>query len=148
MGRYADDALQRRQLRQQGVEDLSGPTPGSAYSSMSREQYESKIKSRNADTRAPAAEGAQKDAIGDAGRAMGSQVATQGAQSGDLTSTVGGGLMMTGNPFAMAAGLGLQVYAAGEANKRAKQEQQRQEYNDRVARRQDMMNKIAQMRIE
>lgn len=136
------------------VQDLSGPTPGSAYKNMSRDEYERKIRERNAKesigTSAEGMYGKESLASGvqSAGQNMGGQMAQQSAQQGDGVGTVGGALMMTGNPYAMAAGLGLQVYSAGEQNKRAAEEKQRMEYNDRIARRQQMMSQLANMRIE
>lgn len=83
-----------------------------------------------------------------AGQKIGSQQATTAASQGNLMGTLGGAAMMTGNPYMMAAGLGVQVLAAGEQNKRAQQEKQRQEYNQRIQQRQEMMNQIAQMGIK
>lgn len=112
-----------------------------------RNAYSEKIRARNKElnTEAP---GDTQPTFEQAAQKMGVETASESAQQGNLLGTMGGGLMMTGNPYAMAAGLGLQVYAAGEQNKRAAEEKQRMEYNKRIARRQQMMNKIAQMRIE
>lgn len=115
--------------------------------SAAREDYENKVKARNQQS-STESQAPEKDTFKDAAVAAGSQMATQSAQQGNVLGTAGGGLMMTGNPYAMAAGLGLQVYAAGEQNKRAAEEKQRQEYNDRIARRQQMMQQIAQAGIQ
>lgn len=138
-----------------GVEDLSGPTPGSAYANMSRDEYEKRIRARNAqESIGTTAEGkfdaapSMGDSLTQAGQGMGASMASQSAQQGDMLGTAGGAMMMSGNPYLMAAGLGLQVYSAGERNKRQAEELQRQEYNQRIARRQQMMQNIANMRIE
>lgn len=113
----------------------------------SREEYDKRLMSRNQQANAEAAPSA-KDEFKSAARNMGAQTASSSAQQGDLLGTAGGGMMMSGNPYLMAAGLGLQVYSAGERNKREAEERQRQEYNERIMRRQEMMNQLAQMRIE
>lgn len=67
-------------------------------------------------------------------------------------SAVGGGLMAAGtataNPYLMAAGLGVQVLASGEQNKRKEEEAQRQAYNEKIAARQSAMAKIASIGIQ
>lgn len=143
------EAFKRRFLREgQGVEDFSGPTPGSAYAGMARDEYTRKIAERNARETGQPVEAPEAPAVQSAGQPVGGEMAQNSAQKGDLLGTAGGAMMMTGNPYAMAAGLGLQVVAAGEQNKRAAEEAQRKEYNDRIARRQQMMNQIAQMGIQ
>lgn len=134
----------------EGVEDLSGPTPGSAYAGMARDEYEKKIAQRNArETGKSAPEAASVgQGVTQAGQNMGANMASSSAQQGDLMGTAGGAMMMSGNPYLMAAGLGLQVYSAGERNKREAEERQRQEYNARIERRQEMMSRIAQMGIQ
>lgn len=135
-----------------GTIDESGPTPGSAYSSMSRDEYESAIKARNAQPVEGAPTSAPTPTVGqgvnNAGQAAGAQMASQGAAQGDMIGTAGGAMMMSGNPYLMAAGLGLQVVAGGERNKRAAEEKQRQEYNDRIAKRQQIMQQIASQGIQ
>jgi hypothetical protein len=115
--------------------------------------YEAKIVSRNKQ----AVETTPEKAVADAGAAgdfkkgaqgTGAQMAAQGASGGDLMGTVGGGLMMTGNPYLMAAGLGLTVLG-GAANKRkAEEDAQRAAYNERIKNRQIMMQNIAQQGIQ
>lgn len=155
MANYQKEYLRKKSLMDnEGVEDLSGPTPGSAYKDMSRNEYEKRIRERNVqESRGTTAEGMYEEntsvgsGITDAGQQMGGQMAQNSAQQGDMLGTAGGAMMMSGNPYLMAAGLGLQVYSSGEQNKRAQEEQQRKEYNDRIARRQQMMQNIANMGI-
>lgn len=84
----------------------------------------------------------------------GANSASQAAESGNQLGTAGGTLMAAGaipspaSPYLMAAGLGLQVVGAGEQNKRNQEEAQRQAYNDRIAKRQEAMMKIASMGIQ
>lgn len=123
----------------------------------SRKAYEDAIKSKSViDKSGPIPEGvgaealekvSEESSIGSMGKNMGSQMATQGAQSGNMSQLAGGAMMMSGHPALMAGGLGLQVLAAGEANKRAQEEKQRQEYNARIARRQQMLQQIGNMSI-
>lgn len=113
----------------------------------SRDEYDKRLMSRNQEASSESALPA-KDDFKSAAQSMGGSMATQSAQQGDILGTAGGGMMMSGNPYLMAAGLGLQVYSSGEKNKRAAEERQRQEYNERIMRRQEMMNQMAQMRIE
>lgn len=147
-----DNYFLKKKAKDQGIVDESGPTPESAYANMSRDDYEAAIKARNANvvplSSAPEEAAEAAGGLEKAGAGVGSQVASQGAQSGNMAQTAGGALMMTGNPYAMAAGLGLQVIAGGEANKRAQQQAQREAYNERIARRQEMMSKIASMGIQ
>jgi hypothetical protein len=114
----------------------------------SREAYERKIRERSAQIQTPEPAQKAQETFTSKAQDMGSSMASSSAQQGNLAGTLGGGLMMTGNPYAMAAGLGIQVLAAGEANKRAAEEQQRREYNERIMRRQEMMSRIASMGIE
>lgn len=67
---------------------------------------------------------------------------------GSAMATIGQAGMMSGNPYLMGAGLGLQVLAQGEANKRQQEEAQRQAYNDRIRDRQEKMAMIASMGIQ
>lgn len=118
--------------------------------SAAREEYEDKIVTRNkqaTEESKPAAEAAPSG-FKQAAQSAGAQQASAGAQQGDVLSTVGGAAMMSGNPYAMAAGLGLTVLAAGEKNKRAQEEAQRQAYNERIARRQQVMQQIASQGIQ
>jgi hypothetical protein len=85
--------------------------------------------------------------LSSAGSKMGANMAQDAASKGSLAGTAGGAMMMTGNPYLMAGGLGLSVLAAGEQNKRAAEEKQRQEYNERIKERQLMMAQIASMGI-
>lgn len=92
--------------------------------------------------------GSAPSGLSAAGQSMGSGMAQQGAANGSMGQTAGGALMMTGNPYLMGAGLGLSVLAAGEQNKRAAEEKQRVEYNERIKQRQAMMAQIADMGIK
>lgn len=81
--------------------------------------------------------------------------ATSAAKEGDALGTIGGGMMTAGlmtpspaSPYLLAGGLGLQVLGAGEKNKRAEKEAQRQAYNERIKARQQAMANIANIRIE
>lgn len=114
--------------------------------SSSREAYEEKIKARNQTNAAPAP--AAEPSFQENAAKVGGQIASNQAQQGNLAGTIGGAAMMTGNPYAMAGGLALQVYAAGEQNKLAAEEAQRLAYNERVAKRQEQMNNLARMGIK
>lgn len=112
-----------------------------------RDTYEERILQKNAEANAPAPQ-TQNQSFEQASRSVGAQTAQNSASQGDLLGTAGGAMMMSGNPYAIAAGLGLQVYSAGERNKREAAERQRREYNDRIMRRQELMNRIAQQGIQ
>jgi len=116
-----------------------------------RAEYESKIMQRKPameDSPAAASPVAAQGGLQAVGQKVGGDMATQGAQNGDLPATLGGAAMMSGNPYLMAAGLGLQVVSAGEKNRRAEEEAQRQTYNDRISQRQMAMSQIASMGIK
>ncbi|MBA3756779.1 MAG: hypothetical protein H0X02_11360 [Nitrosomonas sp.] len=114
-----------------------------------RDEYEKKILARN-----PAATPPEvvQGPIAPQVAQMGGQMATESAAQGNAMGTAGGGLMtagaMSGNPYLMAGGLGLSVIGAGEQNKRNQEEAQRKDYNDRIAKRQEMMGQIAKMGIQ
>lgn len=145
-----DNYFLKKKAQADGVETIrGGEVQPSAYANMSRDSYENAIRERNAkEAPTSAKEVSTSSAVTGAAQNMGAEMAQQGAQQGSIAGTAGGALMMSGNPYAMAAGLGLQVYAAGEQNKRAAKEQQRQEYNARIAKRQEMMSQIANMGIQ
>jgi hypothetical protein len=126
-----------------------GPSERAGYEK-SREDYEAKLRSRQAQEASPvaAAEPTMGENLSVGAQKVGGQMAQNSAQEGNLAGTAGGALMMTGNPKLMAAGLGLSVLAAGEKNRRAQEEAQRQAYNDRIAERQKIMQQISQMRIQ
>lgn len=112
--------------------------------SAARDEYEKKITSRSSSSEPFNT----KDELKRTGMEVGSQMASQSASQGSVAGTVGGAAMMSGNPYLMAGGLGLQVLAAGEQNKRAQEEAQRQAYNQRIAERQMMMHQIASQGIQ
>jgi hypothetical protein len=112
-----------------------------------RAEYEKKLLARSPGN-APEVPAEAAPAVQNLGEKMGSQMATQSAQQGNMTGTAAGAMMMTGNPYLMAGGLGLQVLSAGEQNKRNEKEQQRLAYNDRIAQRQKAMSQIASMGIQ
>lgn len=148
MDKQAEEAYKKRFLSKgQGVEDFSGPTPGSAYANMGREEYEKAITQRNQPTPSEVAPAAAESGVSDGIAGMGSQMATKSAEQGNMAGTLGGGMMMTGDPYLMAGGLGLSVLAAGEQNKRAQENAQREAYNARIAQRQQMMHQIASQGI-
>lgn len=149
MSNYQEEYFRKRNLQKSsGVTDLSGPTPKSAYANMSREAMDKSLKERNLNPSATPAPAAPTSGLAEAGQSMGTQMASSSAQQGDLMGTVGGAAMMSGNPYLMAGGLGLQVLAAGEKNKRAAEEQQRLAYNDRIAQRQQILQQIASQGIQ
>jgi hypothetical protein len=115
-------------------------------------EYEQKILERNKKAAEPTAEQAVTDAAAQgAQKAMGgvgAQTAQSSAQQGDLMGTAGGAMMMSGNPYLMAGGLGLTVLSASEKNRRAEEEAQRTAYNERIKQRQMIMQQIAQQGIQ
>lgn len=129
----------------EGVKDFSGPlAPG-----VGREAIDSAVKAESAQAAAPTTpEDAASTGLAGAGQKMGAKMAQSGAQQGSMLGTAGGAMMMTGDPYLMAGGLGLSVLASGEQRKRQEEEAQRQAYNDRIKERQAMMAQIAQMGIK
>lgn len=144
-------------LQNEGVQDLSGPI-GNGYGTTpqgfsGRTGYERAIMDRNKQqediTEVRNLTGSEKAAKG-----LGSPeaaAAVESAAAGNGVGAVGSGMMAAGaataNPYLMAGGLGLKVVSAGEQNKRANQEKQRQAYNDRIAQRQQQMNAIGKIAI-
>lgn len=151
---FRNKAMADHNARGEGVKDFSGPIG----KGVGEEAYAASIKEGSIDpqgnARNPAGEPVEPEttekapAWKSAAQSAGGEMATQGAQSGSLGQTAGGALMMTGDPYLMAGGLGLTVLAAGEQNKRAQEEKQRQEYNKRIKERQAMMAQIAEMGIK
>lgn len=130
----------------QGVKDFSGPlAPG-----VGRDAIDSAVKAESEElSRSPAGEVAEKTPEWkSAAQGAGVEQAQQGAAKGSMGKTAGGALMMTGNPYLMAAGLALTVVSSGEEKKRAQEEKQRVEYNERIKQRQAMMAQIADMGIK
>lgn len=148
-----------RLKNQGGVEDLSGPI-GKGYGDkpqglMGRSGYEDAILKRQEANRTPATDGVPASGGETATKTMASPQAAEAAQAageGNGIGAVGGGMMAMGaataNPYLLAGGLALKAVSAGEEKKRANEEKQRVEYNERITRRQQMMNQIGQMRIE
>jgi hypothetical protein len=146
--RYNAMIMKRYNEQGSGVRDFSGPiAPG-----VGRDAIDASVKRGETDLQnnkiASSAEGSVGAGVSNAGEKMGAQMAQSAAQQGSLAGTAGGAMMMTGNPYLMAGGLGLTVLAAGEQNKRAAEEKQRTEYNERIRDRQAMMNQIASMGIK
>lgn len=146
-----------RKMKQEGVEDLSGPI-GQGYGDKpqgfsGRSGYEEAVLKReqqSANNSAVAPTGSDVAAKGLASPQAAEAV--QAAGSGDAVGTIGSGMMAAGaataNPYLMAGGLAVNVLASGEQNKRANEEKQRQEYNERIARRQEQMSAIGKIHIQ
>lgn len=149
--RYRQVQMDRFNRNGSGVQDFSGPlAPG-----VGRDAIDAAVKKGAIDPQNNAIKGAAAPAGSPATSALSSPGATQAAQAageGDTMSAVGGGLMAAGtataNPYLMAAGLGVQVLASGEQNKRKEEEAQRQAYNEKIAARQSAMAKIASIGIQ
>jgi hypothetical protein len=141
---FRKKALESHLSSGEGVKDFSGPiAPGAG-----RDAIDEAVKKGEVDRQGNALTPEAGGSLGAVGEKMGAQMASQSASQGNLTGTIGGGLMMTGNPYLMAGGLGLQVLAAGEQNKRNAEEAQRQAYNERIKQRQMQMHRIASMGIQ
>lgn len=145
--RYRQHFMDKFNAQGQSVQDFSGSlAPG-----VGRDKIDEAVKRGDSDRQGHALQAQTEQAapaVQNVGEKMGAQMATQGAQQGSLAGTAGGAMMMTGNPYLMAGGLGLSVLAAGEQNKRNEQEAQRQAYNQRIAQRQQAMSQIASMGIQ
>lgn len=114
-----------------------------------QEEYNKKIRERMAQEKEAEALRDNKEAA----PAPAEREATSGGggvvQTGSsVADTVGNGMMMSGHPGMMAAGLGVKVLAQGEQNRREQEEAQRQAYNERIKRRQQIMSNIANLGIQ
>lgn len=143
MGKYADTVFARSQLAKEKQNGAIIDESGAIGNGVGTEAIND---ARYGGEDPLAASGSS--ALANAGQGVGSQMAQSGAANGSLGQTAGGALMMTGNPYLMAAGLGLSVVSAGEQNKRAAEEKQRLEYNERIKQRQATMAQIADMGIK
>ncbi len=117
----------------------------------SREEYEKKLLERKGEQSPMEAQASEpaEESQGSAAQPIVSPADMSAQPQGpDMLGTLGKAGMMSGNPYLMAAGLGLQVVSAGEQNKRNQQQAQRQAYNDRIKARQQAMSQIASMGIQ
>lgn len=139
--RYKDVIAKRFNAQGEGVQDFSGPVaPGVGREALEAAQLKSASQTP---------EKAPEQVAQEASSSGGSSAAPMAVQpQGSAMATIGQAGMMSGNPYLMAGGLGLQVLAQGEANKRAEQEAQRQAYNQRIKDRQEAMARIASMGIQ
>ena len=126
----------------------------------SREAYEKKLMDRQEASAEPEVPlGAQPQAqpgqqqgngIGQGAIVAAQQAGAQGFQTQNKSQidTLGNAGLASGNPYLMAIGAGMKVYAAGEQKKRAQEEQKRVEYNERIMERQKNMQLIASQGIQ
>lgn len=115
--------------------------------SAARDEYEKKI----LDSRKPQPEvevPTEVKPMAEVGKTMGAQTLQTSSQQGDMLGTAGGAMMMSGNPYLMAAGAGITALSAGEKHKREQQDAQRQAYNQRIMDRQKSMQMIASQGIQ
>lgn len=138
----------------EGVQDFSGDlAPG-----VGREKIDAAVKAGAVDKQNNAipAEASNAGAYGGAAQSAVQTMNQGGSPAATIGSgmTTAGAMMMAGStpspasPYLLAGGLGLQVLAQGEQNKRAQEQAQRQAYNDRIRSRQEQMARIANMGIQ
>lgn len=142
-GSYADTIWERQQSRNalerekldNKIIDESGPIPPSAGAEAVQAARSGEISSGS-----PASSVAQNLAAG--------QAPQSGLGGLGQLAMAGGAIPSPASPYLLAAGLGLQVLGAGETAKRQQQQAQREAYNERIAKRQEMMGQIARMGIQ
>ena len=140
--RYREVLAKRFNAQGSGVADYSGgPGAGVGSEALAQAQLASASKPIEQAPEQQMEQAAQQSQSGGAS-------APAAPQGGSALSTIGQAGMMSGNPYLMAGGLGLQVLAQGQANKKAQEEAQRQAYNDKIKARQEAMSQIARMGIQ
>ena len=153
MRKRYEDHFRNRELNAhnasgEGVKDFSGPLE----KGVGREKIDAAVKAGAVDKQGHAIEAA-KGQTSAGNYAQAGQMALQASQADNGLSGTGGMLMAAGaipspaSPWLIGAGLGLSVLGQGEANKRKEEEAQRQAYNERIQRRQELMGQIANMGI-
>jgi hypothetical protein len=151
---FRQRALNDFNSKGEGVQDFSGDlAPG-----VGREKIDAAVKAGAVDKQNNAipAEATNAGAYGGAAQSAVQTMNQGGSPAATIGSgmTTAGALMMAGSkpspasPYLLGAGLGLQVLAQGEQNRRQQQEAQRQAYNDRIKARQEAMARIASMGIQ
>lgn len=146
--RYRDVLAKRHNAQGAGVADYSGPI-GKGYGDdkgfmgTQPSGYEQAVQ-KSAGKQVEQAPEQQAQQVAQSAQGGGGAPAPV---AGSPLSTIGQAGMMSGNPYLMAGGLGLQVLAQGQANKQAEEEAQRKAYNDKIAARQQAMAQIASMGI-
>lgn len=141
--RYRDVMSKRFNAQGAGVADYSGPVaPGVGREALEAAQLKSAAQATD--------KGTPVEAAAQVAAPQASAAPSMGAvqPQGSALGTIGQAGMMSGNPYLMAGGLGLQVLAQGEANKRQQEAAQREAYNQRIRDRQEKMAMIASMGIQ
>lgn len=137
-----ENYFNKKKMQSEGISDESGPIG----EGVAKTDWLGRSNLTQNDSSVPSSESVAGLKSEGSGAASGAMAAGQSvAQGGNAMDAASSGLMMSGNPYAMAAGLGLQTISTINKNKQQQEQNRYLAEVQKVKARQDAIDRLAQI---